>query len=84
MVAVSRWASLSCFRGPRLYFGRSGASLCLPAGGAVSLSGALWGRGWYPHMGGVLKGAQIGLGGLSCAGGACACAYVRVRAWVGE
>ena len=51
----------------------------------MSLPGALWGRGWYPHMGGALKGAQIGLGGLSRAG---ARARVRmcvcVRAWVSD
>nr|DAI20968.1 MAG TPA: hypothetical protein [Caudoviricetes sp.] len=41
-----------------------GVLLCLPAGGAVSLSGAFWWCGWHPHMGGALKGAQIGPCGL--------------------
>nr|DAF51310.1 MAG TPA: hypothetical protein [Siphoviridae sp. ctRGj11] len=56
-----------------------GVLLCLPTGGAVSPSDALWGCGWYPHMGGVLKGAQIGSCGLSCAG-VCARAHIRARA----
>nr|DAK45679.1 MAG TPA: hypothetical protein [Caudoviricetes sp.] len=62
-----------------------GVLLCLPIGGAVSPFGALWGRGWYLHMSGALKGAQIGLGGLSRAGvrarvRMCVC----VRAWVSD
>lgn len=52
-----------------------GVLLCLPAGGAVSLYGAFWWCGWRPHMGGALKGAQIGPCGLSCAG---VRAYARV------
>lgn len=42
----------------------------------MSLSGAIWGREWYPRMGGVLNGAQIGSCGLSYV-----CA--RARAYVG-
>nr|DAS28980.1 MAG TPA: hypothetical protein [Caudoviricetes sp.] len=50
--------------------------LCPPTGGAVSPSEAIWGCGWCPRMGGVLKGPQIGSCGLSRV-----CARARVRTW---
>nr|DAP76091.1 MAG TPA: hypothetical protein [Caudoviricetes sp.] len=52
--------------------------LCLPLWGPVRPLGALLGAGWYPHMGGVPKGPQIGSCALSRER-ARTCA--RMRAW---